>query len=482
MAKQTHFRTFRVKRNDNLSVPIGNLVWAQAFFERFGLDEVIRAFKTKGTDLDKLTEAMVAYKAGDNFSILRCHGFMMQPPIREALGLPEFDVRGLYRAVEILGRNKEPIVTAFRKRFLAEYGPEITDTVFDWTSLVYFGDKPEKAMRGHSKDGHPEECQVTIGVAQLAKPLGVPIGLTVMPGNTHDGKHMLETFGQVREDLTDGSTMIFDAGANNKTVLDEIVEDSKHYLTRKRFNKSDDAILAGFSEETWECIDAEKGEYCLKRTFPSRVNYYFFSRELCDLEKKGVEKRARKKLKEAKDLQRDLEQGKRLKKRYQIDNVLIKATISLQTRLTEITEEEALRLLLEKGTTGREGFFCLVSDRDMDPREARSKYRSKDVVEKLFSSMKSDIGIRPIRTWTDDAVDGVLLIGFLAQAMTSVTRFLCEPASSTATKFITDAMQKLTLTVVRRKDGERRFVLSNFTPINEAVLRCYGLFSEVPTM
>ena len=261
-----------------------------------------------------------------------------------------------------------------------------------------------------------------------------------------------------------------------------MVEDGKHYLTRKRFNKSDDAILARFCEDTWECIDAEKGEYCFKKVFPSRVNYYFLSRELRDLERKGVEKRARKKLKEAKDLQRDLELGKKLKKRYQIDNVLIKATISLQTKLTEITEEEALSLLLEKGTTGREGFFCLVSDRDMDPREARSKYRSKDVVEKLFSSMKSDIGIRPIRTWTDDAVDGVLLIGFLAQAMVSVTRFLCEPASSTATKFITDAMQKLTLTVVHRKDGERRFVLSNFNPLNEAVLGCYGLFSGVPTV
>lgn len=482
MTKQTCFRTFQIKHNYNLSVPIGNLIWTQAFFERFGLDKVVRAFKTKGTDLTKLAEAMVAYKVGDNFSILRCHDFVMQQPIRQHLGLPEFDVRGLYRAVEILGKNKEPIVTAFRRRFLAEYGPEVTDTVFDWTSLVYFGDRPEKAMRGHSKDGHPEECQVMVGVAQLAKPLGVPIGLTVESGNTHDGKHMLRTFGQVHADLAEGSTMIFDAGANNKTVLDTIVEDKKHYLTRKRFNKSDDAILSSFSEETWECIDLERGEYCLKKVFPSRVNYYFFSRELRNLEKKGVEKRARKKLKEARDLQKDLEQGKKLKKRYQIDNVLIKATISLQTRLTEITEEEALNLLFEKGTTGREGFFCLVSDRDMDPREARSKYRSKDVVEKLFSSMKSDIGIRPIRTWTDDAVDGVLLIGFLAQAMTSVTRYLCKPVSSTATKFITDAMQKLTLTVVRRKDGERRFVLSNFNPLNEAILDCYGLFSEVPIM
>ena len=116
--------------------------------------------------------------------------------------------------------------------------------------------------------------------------------------------------------------------------------------------------------------------------------------------------------------------------------------------------------------------------------DVRGLYRAVETFgkKKLFSSMKSDIGIRPIRTWTDDAVDGILLICSLAQAMTSVTRFLCEPASSTATKFITDAMQKLTLTVVRRKGGERRFVLSDFTPLNEAVLRCYGLFSEVPTV
>ena len=97
MTKQTHFRTFRVRRNDNLSVPIDSLVWAQAFFERFDLDRVVRAFKTKGTDLAKLAEAMVAYKAGDNFSILRCHEFMMRPPVRQRLELPEFDVRDLYR-------------------------------------------------------------------------------------------------------------------------------------------------------------------------------------------------------------------------------------------------------------------------------------------------------------------------------------------------------------------------------------------------
>lgn len=70
----------------------------------------------------------------------------------------------------------------------------------------------------------------------------------------------------------------------------------------------------------------EKGEYCLKKVFPSRENYYFFTEELRDLELKGVKKKVWKKLKEARDPQNDPGNNKKLRKRYQIDNVLIKAT------------------------------------------------------------------------------------------------------------------------------------------------------------
>lgn len=111
----------------------------------------------------------------------------------------------------------------------------------------------------------------------------------------------------------------------------------------------------------------------------------------------------------------------------------------------------------------------------MDPKAALAMYRSKDSVEKLFSSMKSDIGIRPIRTWTENGVYGVLLIAFLAQAMVSVTRNICEPSSSLATKFITDPMQKLTLTTIVGRNGRRTAVFSNFDPVNTTILRTFGL-------
>ena len=73
------------------------------------------------------------------------------------------------------------------------------------------------------------------------------------------------------------------------------------------------------------------------------------------------------------------------------------------------TEDEARKYILERSVDGREGFFCLTSNLDYNPNVIRKMYRDKDCVEKLFSSMKSDIGIRPIRAWTDDAVHGVLV-------------------------------------------------------------------------
>ena len=470
--------TWPIKVNDNKSIAVGNAILSEAFFRKYGLEKKISNLKSKGIDLGRLIELLVAYKLGDNFSILRAHDFIMRPEIRSRFGLGEFDVKTLYRAVERIGENRESIIAHFRNRILNEYGQEVSDIIFDWTSLVYFGYKPELAMRGHSKDGHPEECQMTVGVAQLAKPLCIPVGLTVMPGNTHDSRHMLESYAQVKDDLGPGKTMIFDAGANCKSVLDRMIEDKNNFITRKKLNKSDDKLFRTFSKDRWECIDEEKGEYCLKRVFPSRVNYYFYSQELYDLNYSARVKKADKLYREAVSLQADLDRGKKLKKKFLVSNDLIVATISLQTKLTSMSEQEARSYILDRTVDGREGFFCLTSNLDLDPKVIRQKYRDKDCVEKLFSSMKSDIGIRPIRAWTDNGVYGVLLIGFLAQALIAVTRLLAKPAACKATKFISDSMQKLTLTIKKNRIKGTEYIISNFDAMNIAILRAFGVISE----
>ncbi len=67
-----------------------------------------------------------------------------------------------------LGRTRSRS-SPLQTKFLAEYGPEVTDTVFDWTLLVYLGNRSKKSDRSHSKDRYPEGCQIVVRIAQLAQ-------------------------------------------------------------------------------------------------------------------------------------------------------------------------------------------------------------------------------------------------------------------------------------------------------------------------
>ncbi|MFA6680173.1 MAG: hypothetical protein WCR96_06780 [Candidatus Methanomethylophilaceae archaeon] len=136
-------------------------------------------------------------------------------------------------------------------------------------------------------------------------------------------------------------------------------------------------------------------------------------------------------------------------------------------------EEEALRPLLDDVIDGREGCFCLTSSRDMPPSEALRIYHSKDAIEKLFHSLKSEIDIKPVRVWSENAVHGVLLIGFIAQVMISLTRHFVKPVKRMSTKFIIAALQKLTVTIVSAEKGIKRKFYSNFNHINKAILAEY---------
>jgi len=104
------------------------------------------------------------------------------------------------------------------------------------------------------------------------------------------------------------------------------------------------------------------------------------------------------------------------------------------------------------------------------PDETGRYDRSKDAIEKLFHSLKSEVEIKPVRVWTEDAVYGVLLIGFIAQLMISLTRFFVKPVKRMSTKFIIASLQNLTETVVSMGNGLKKRFFSNFNEVNKAIL------------
>ena len=185
-------------------------------YERLDLSEVIGPLKTKGIPLDALTRGLLAYKLGDNFSVLQASEWLNQPEMLEQYELRSFDEKTLYRAVETLGHNRERIIQKLQDRVLELLGHPPTDVLLDWTSIAMYGDRSDLAEFGYSRDHQSDERQLTLGAAMLAPPYGVPIGLTVEAGNVNDHIHMRSTYGQVRHLLGPRSLVVFDRGANDK--------------------------------------------------------------------------------------------------------------------------------------------------------------------------------------------------------------------------------------------------------------------------
>ena len=111
------------------------------------------------------------------------------------------------------------------------------------------------------------------------------------------------------------------------------------------------------------------------------------------------------------------------KKGIDISNPLVKITYSVQTKLVQMSEEEALAFLRERLNPGRWGFFALTSSRNLTLAEAFERYRKKDSIEKIFHSLKNEIEIKPLRFWTENSILGAILIGFQAQMFVSLVRY-----------------------------------------------------------
>jgi len=310
---------------------------------------------------------------------------------------------------------------------------------------------------------------VTVGVIQ-DKESSIPVGMTILPGNINDQEHFKRTYGQVRDDLDEGTRVIFDAGAHGKPNVDLLLEDWMRYLCRIKLNRSDEGHIARFREEEWELIDAEDGVYGKRLVFPSRTKYLYFSRKLrndiVSRKRGGLER----KYEEAMRLRSTIVNGKKTPKRYRSSNPFLDLRLFYQFRLYEMEREEAMERALELSLTGREGFFALVSNEDFSLHEALKIYREKDSVERLFNSLKNEVRIRSARCWSENGIYGAFLIAFLAQIVISFTRFRCPELKTVSTKFIMRSLMNFSLTVVFSGDGRRRRIFSNFDEINRLVL------------
>ncbi len=467
--KQTTIRTKTIETNDNISFPIGTALAVKKYSSKLNFERIFSKFKLRGIPLKGLTEALISYKLSENLSLTRGSDWINRIEVLEEFNLQPFEQKTLYRAIETIGSNYQEIILDLQDILFSQYDFEHTDVNMDWSSLVLWGKKANLGKYGYSRDHRPDKKQITFGITELRKPINIPIGLTIAKGNVNDQKHFQTTFDQVRGNLKKDSLAIFDKGANGKDNLNSVIAHKMQFLTAKKFNTSDDKLINKFWDLKPEIIDSEIGIYGFKQTFPTRYNYFFFSKKLQQEQIASSLRKAERQLKEAKDIESANRKGKSLPKRFQINNVLVNATIEYQTKLQSLSDEQAFELVKKASITGREGFFCLMSSQNLTLKDALVLYREKDSVEKIMHSLKNEINIKPLRVWSDNSIYGALLIGYLAHLIISLLRYDEQELKSFSTKFIKISLSNLTVTIEKLKKDRKRRIYSNFDPINELI-------------
>lgn len=471
MTQKTSLRTRIITPNENISFPIGTILTVQKYYERLSLSKIFGKHKSRGHDINSLVEALISYKLTENQSVTKASDWINRDEVLDTFDLEIFEQRTLYRALETIGKNREEIIADVQDEVFEKFDFEHTNINMDWTSLVLYGDKCPLGKHGYSRDHRPDKKQITIGLAELSNPINVPIGMTVREGNVNDQVHFNDTFDQVKDRLREGSIVVFDQGANRKENLN-LVENSKlKFVTARQLNKSDEATWIKDFDKTWsELVDDRQGVYGLKKKFPSRINYLFFSEHLYRQQIESKLRKVDRLFDEALKIQECIDDNKGLPNAYRINNPLVDCEYSYQTKLRSLSESEAKAILKKASITGREGFFCLVSNKDLTLHEALATYRQKDSIEKIFNSLKNEIEITPLRVWTEQSIYGALILGFLSQLIISLIRFEHSELKHTSPKFIKTSLMNLTVTVEYKKSCGKRHIFSNFNPISQVIL------------
>lgn len=457
--------------NQNKSFSFGCIQLVKKYSKKLNFQTTFNRFKRKGDKLSNIVEGLIAHKISFSRSINKASDWLNEPEIRMEFNLNENVSNTFYRSLKKLGSHDKQIQTLIQNRIGDLYSFSNTDSNMDWSSIVLNGTHAAYAAFGYSRDHRPDRMQLTFGLSQLRESK-IPIAFSVDCGNVLDKQHFPKTFKRTLKVLEPGSLIITDKGANTKENKALIREKGHHYLCASSLSVKVDEHIKTFDktkEVEVENKDSQK-TYCKSYEADGEFNYLYFSEKLyadCIKRKRSIAQKLAEKGNEIE--QKLLSKRKKKKRLHNTPNYLVEDKVELQQRLKGMSQKELTELLYEGSIDEREGFFLLKSSKNLTPKDALATYRSRDTIEKLMDSIKNTIQIKPVRVWTENAIKGAILIGFLAQLILALFQYDNEKLHKMRHSTILYSLRNLTLTLEYLPEFRHKRIISNIDTINSAI-------------
>jgi len=402
----------------------------QGLFERLGVQAGC-AFS-----LADAVFAMLAGRLVDPASKRRTHRWIVEDVVApDGFTFPTLDQ--YYQALDVVHEHKDVIERHVYARVCDLTNLQLALACYDLTSSYLEGDPaghdrfPSKAF-GYSRDRRSDRPQVVIGLLTSAD--GIPIAHHVFAGGTNDAT----TLKGVLEDLAGRFAVgricvVADRGLITDDNIAE-VEDAKCdwlFATKLRRRRDVAAVLAeaaSADEDRWQ--EATRfGSSVLETTFEGRRYVVVFSSA-----------------RERRDTARRLQliakiEGQLLALEARVARGDLVAATDIAAAAATILARSPVRRLFDVSDVADRrfvydynhealaydeqlaGHYVLATSLDpsvADAAEVLAAYRSLQSVEQRFRVLKSSLGLRPIRHWTENRVRGHIAICVLAAVVESL--------------------------------------------------------------
>jgi len=382
--------------------------------KRIGFHKLLDSRRSRERDL---VVAMVASRILNPRSKLATCRTWGEYTIAEELNIEGAKIKDLYGAMDWLFERQDRIEKKLAARHLNDGGLAL----YDLSSSYFEGEKCSLAKRGYSRDGKPGTLQVNYGL--LTNSSGIPVSVSVFPGNTSDSTTVVDQVKKLREDfgLTD-IVLVGDRGMVTQKQIDTIKPmDGTAWVTALRSNGikelvSDGSIQRGLFDEN-NIFEIQHEEYPGERLIACRnadlATRRAHKREalLVSTEKEleKVRKRVEAgKLKTAADIGVKVGQviGKYNVKKH-FSWTITETSFSYSRKHEQISQEATLDGIYVIRTS-------LTPDRASTSATVRT-YKKLCRVERAFRTIKTDaLAVRPIRHTLEDRVRTHIFLCVLA--------------------------------------------------------------------
>ncbi len=399
----------------------GHVVY-EKIWEKLGLatilDKVGAKHRRLGFSLSRVTFYMAIHR------LLRCKSKLRayQDQI-EFKGMDSnIELHQLYRNLDWLATHKEEIEQGMFKRYCDLFNSTIDVAFYDVTTFHFESVRPDELKDfGFSKNGKFNEVQVVMGL--FTDQQGRPIGYELFPGNTSDGKTMIDALNILKDRFNINQVVIVaDKGLNSKNNFHLIRQAGYEYIVSSKLKVQakpiQDQVWANEGYHNHE-VDKDTAEVLFRyKSVDLEVSYKDEQGQQHEWKDKLIISWSKQRaVKDQKDRKRQVEKAEAMVDQGQVPSSKKGAKryvkIEYENKTPPTLDEERI-----KEDSKWDGYYGIQSSRkDMSEFAIMKAYHNLWRIEESFRILKTTMKTRPIFHWTPNRIKGHFVVCFISFAM-----------------------------------------------------------------